>query len=121
MEHLDASASYCSLGCPAIQYNISGTSEDGQTWSVDGMYHSANLSYDCAGAVALTEISMCQERGSCPNSANGVTTCSKYFDVRVSLANQNLTQKSQICLPDECTDGANLEKMEGLRLRYASL
>merc|ERR1719419_1208386 len=100
VELWNASARYCSLGCPAIQFDISGSSEDGQTWSINGMYHSANLSYDCAGAVALTEISTCQERDSCPNHAYGVTTCSRYLEDRVSL----WKHKSQICLPDECTD-----------------
>lgn len=112
MNHLNASASYCSLGCPAIQMDISGTSEDGQTFSVNEMVHSPNLTYDCAGAVALTEISLCEERDSCPNRANGVTTCSKSLEDRVWLGNKDLSQKTQICLPDECTNDANLEKMK---------
>jgi len=112
MYRWNATASYCSLECPAIQFDISGTSEDGQTWSVNGRYHYANLTYDCAGAVALTEISICDEVNSCPIRAKGVTTCSKSIHDRLLLAHTNLSQKTKICLPDECTDDANLEKME---------
>jgi len=120
MEHLNASAKYCSLECPPIEFDISGTSEDGQTMSINGMYNYADLSYDCAGAAAMTEISMCEETGACPSDADGLTTCTLNFEDRLTYAQLDLTWKSvgQLCLPNECTNEANLEKLEDFHYAF---
>lgn len=120
MEIRNASARYCSLECPAIEFDISGTSEDGQTMSINGKYHYADLSYECAGAAAATEISRCDVTDSCPNHVDGVTTCSFNFEDRLSYAHLNQTWKSssQACFPDECTDESNLEKLEDFEYAF---
>jgi len=114
MEHLNASAKYCSLDCPAIEFDVDGTSEDGQTMTISGMYNYADLSYDCAGAAVMTEISRCEETGACPGGSVGLTTCTLSFEDRLSYAHLDLTWKGigQLCLPNECTNEANLLKLE---------
>jgi len=114
MEDLNSAAKYCTLNCPAIEFNINGTSDDGQKMAVSGMYNYADLSYDCAGAAAMVEISTCEETGTCPSDANGLTTCELHYEDSLSYANMGLTWKviGYNCLPDECTDEENLKKME---------
>jgi len=113
MEHLNASAKYCTLDCPAIEFDVTGKSEYGQTMTISGMYKYADLSYDCAGAAAMTEISECEEQGACPGDSDNLTTCTLSFE-ELWYAHLGLKKKStgQLCLPNECTDEANLLKME---------
>jgi len=114
LTHLNASARYCSLDCPPINFDISGFSDEGEQISISGMYHYANLSYDCAGAAALTEISWCEETGSCPSDATGLTTCTIHFEDSLTYAHMDRTWRDQgkVCLPDQCTNEENLERME---------
>jgi len=113
MEYLNASAKYCTLDCPAIEFDVIGTSEDGHAMTISGMYNYANLSYDCAGATAMTEISICEEMGACPGDSVGLTTCTLSFE-ELWNAHLGLERKSigQLCLANECTNEANLLKME---------
>jgi len=114
MQQLNSAAKYCTLDCPAIEFNINGTSEDDQKMAVSGMYNYADLSYDCAGAAAMVEISSCEETGACPSDTNGLTTCDLHYEDRLSYDNMGLTWKviGQHCFPDECTNERNLEKLE---------
>jgi len=114
MEHFNVSAKYCTLDCPPIEFDVTGTSEDGQIMTISGMYNYADLSYDCAGAAAMTEISRCEETGACPGDSDGLTTCTLSYEDRLSYAWLDLTWKGigQLCLPNECTNEANLLKME---------
>jgi len=120
MEWTNSSAKYCTLECPAIEFDINGTSEDGQSMSISGMVNYADLSYDCAGAAAVTEITTCEESGACPSDAIGLTTCTITFEDRRIFAHLNRTWKynGDICLPHECTDDTNLEKMEDFLYAY---
>jgi len=120
MEFLSSSAKYCTLDCPAIKFDISGTSEDGQVMSLSGMYNYADLSYDCTGAAALTEISKCEETGACPSKISGLTTCTIVFQLKTTSVkiDGGLKQNGKICLPNECTDDANLKKMEDFLYAY---
>jgi len=120
MEWTNSSAKYCTLECPAIEFDINGTSEDGQSMSISGMVNYADLSYDCAGAAAVTEITTCEESGACPSDAIGLTTCTITFEDKRIFAHIDRTYKSigKICLPDKCTDDTNLEKMEDFLYAY---
>jgi len=114
MQQLNSAAKYCTLDCPAIVFNITGTSEDDQKMAISGMYNYADLSYDCAGAAAMVEISSCEETGTCPSDVNGLTTCTLYYEDRLTYAHLGMNWRviGKHCLPDECTNKANLEKLE---------
>jgi len=120
MEELNSAAKYCSFNCPAIEFNINGTSEDDQKMAVSGMYNYADLSYECAGAAAMVEISTCEETGTCPSNATGLTTCELHYEDRLTYANLGLTWKGigHLCLPDECTNERNLEKLEDFHYAF---
>jgi len=121
MSLLNNSAKYCSFECPPIRFDISGYSEEGQTMNISGMYNYADLSYECAGAAAVTEISTCEETGSCPDDVDGLTTCALHYEDRLTYAHidQTWEGKGEACLPDECTSESNLERMEDFL--YANL
>jgi len=114
LTHLNDSARYCSMDCPPIKFDISGYSNDGEMMNISGMYNYANLSYDCAGAAALTEISKCEETGSCPSDVIGLTTCTINYEDSLTYAHLDRTWKGEgkVCLPDQCTNEENLERME---------
>jgi len=118
LQIINASAMYCTLDCPPIEFDVWGGSEDGQTMSISGTVNYANLSYDCAGSAAVNSLSNCETTSPCSDSTNGLTTCSFYHEDR--LTNQDWTWKldEQICLPDECTDEANLGKMEDFHYAF---
>jgi len=123
MGQLDSAAKYCTLDCPEIEFNITGTSEDDQKMALSGMYNYADLSYECAGAAAMVEISRCEERGACPNGTNGLTTCTVHFEDKLSYAHRGQIWKDMgmQCLPDECIDSANLAKMEDFEYAWIIL
>merc|ERR1712183_407391 len=62
----------------------------------------------------MNDISRCEETGPCSDENNGLTTCIFYHEDRLTYAHVDWTWKTNghICLPDECTDEANLEKLE---------
>jgi len=112
----NSSIRYCFLECPTIPVDILGTSDDGQTLSINGTLNFAKLSSDCAEAYA-NRISMCGTTGTCPSDAIGVTTCTysyallpSYFVQTAAFTNIS-DDKIEVCLPDECIDEANLEKL----------
>jgi len=120
MSHLNNSAKYCSFECPPIKFDISGYSEEGQMMNISGLYNYADLSYECAGAAAVTEISRCEETGACPDDVNGLTTCTLHYEDRLTYAHIDKTWKGKgkACLPDECTNEWNLERMEDFLYAY---
>jgi len=112
----DLASSYCTLECPEIQFDVHGTSDDNQIVAVNGTYRYADLSYECAGATAVAELTICEESFSCPSNVNGFKTCIEYTEELVPTDRYHLyppwRKFSKSCLPDECTDKANLEKLE---------
>jgi len=114
LEQLNSTAQYCTFDCPPIKFNVSATSEDDETMEISGMYRYADLSYDCVGAAAMVEISMCEETGACPSDADGLTTCTLHFEDRLRYAEAGMRLKmiGQECLSNECITEANLEKLE---------
>jgi len=114
-ELYDSASAYCTLECPEIQFDVKGTSDDNQRFDVNGTYKYANLSYECAGSTAVTELSMCQESVACPKDVTGFKTCTETIKQVIpvdQLWYKNIHQRVEVCLPDVCTDEANLEKME---------
>jgi len=113
LRELNSAAQYCTFDCPAIKFDIDAISEDGERMAFNGMYRYADLSYDCAGAAAMVEISMCEETGACPNNTDGLTTCTVHFEDR-TLAHLGMKWKfiGQDCFSNECITESNLEKLE---------
>jgi len=115
---INASARYCTLDCPPIEFDIRGRSEDGQIMSISGTVNYADLSYDCAGSAAVNDLSNCETTSACSNSTNGLTTCAFYHEDRLTSQDWTWKLDEQICLPDECTDEANLGKMEDFHYAF---
>lgn len=110
------------MECPEIQFDVHGESDDNQIADVSGTYKYADLSYECAGATAETELTTCEESSACPSDVTGFKTCrettkeitpSDLYPMEKQI--QNIVE---VCLPDACTDEANLEKLEDFS--YAS-
>lgn len=121
-EILNSTAMYCALECPEIPFDVIGRSDDGETMRISGTHKYADVSYECAGSTAVTEMSMCEQYIPC-RDVTGFTTCTE--TIKFSIPSGIYTFRaplhgfSEVCLPNECTDEANLEKLEDFS--YASM
>jgi len=116
-ETFDLAGTYCAMECPEIPFNVRGRSDDDQTMSISGTYKYADMSYNCARLTAFTEMSLCEQYDECSSGATGFKTCTETIRYNRMPSGHSYFQAplnsfSKVCLPDECTDEANLEKLE---------
>lgn len=115
-EKSDSASTYCTLECPEIQFDVHGLSDDGKIVDVSGTYKYADLSYECAGSTAVIELSTCEESTACPSDVTGFKTCrettKEIIPSDLYPLDKQVKNVVEVCLPDACTDEANLEKLE---------
>jgi len=115
LQFFNDSASYCTMECPEITFNISASSDDNREWRIDEKYRYMNFNYYCAGAVVATDMSRCLHDRRCPVGDKTVQSCS----LNMETSNSDVTGSWDVCFPNECTGEANIEKMEDFE--YAGL